>query len=100
MARLQKRADLWGNPCINRNFSYDSEAYGQVQRNLHRLIETARLRPTRNPFPASTNQGSYLGEMSDKRLGTEDIEPATPQTGLLDDPTHARELIFASSLRV
>ena len=32
---------------INRNFDYDYEAYGEVKRNLGRLISSGQLRPAR-----------------------------------------------------
>jgi uncharacterized Zn finger protein len=60
---------------INRNFSYDSEAYCQVQRNLHRLIELGQLRPAMELSLELMKEGSYQVEMSDEGLMTDDIEP-------------------------
>lgn len=60
---------------INRNFSYDSEAYCQVQRNLHRLIEWGQLRPAMELSLELMKEGSHQVEMSDEGLMTDDIEP-------------------------
>ena len=60
---------------INRNFSYDYEAYLTVQRNLHRLIEMGQLRPAMELSLELMDQGSHQVEMSDEGLMTEDIEP-------------------------
>jgi len=60
---------------INRNFSYDSEAYCQVQRNLHRLIELGQLRPAMELSLELMKEGSHQVEMSDEGLMTDDIEP-------------------------
>ena len=60
---------------INHNFSYDDEAYRQVQQNLHRLIELGQLRPAMKLSLELMDQGSYQVEMSDERLMTDDIEP-------------------------
>jgi hypothetical protein len=59
---------------INHNFSYDSEAYVQVQRNLHRLIKLGQLRPVLELSLELMDQGSYQVEMSDEGLMTDDIE--------------------------
>jgi len=62
---------------INHNFSYDYEAYRQVQRNMHRLIEMEQLRPAMEPMELSLElmgQGSYQVELSDEGLMADDIE--------------------------
>lgn len=59
---------------INRNFSYDYEAYRQVQRNLHRLIELGQWRPAMELSLELMDQGSYQVEASDEGLMFEDIE--------------------------
>jgi hypothetical protein len=59
---------------INHNFSYDDEAYRQVQQNLHRLIELGQLRPVMELSLELMNQGSYQVEMSDEGLMADDIE--------------------------
>jgi uncharacterized Zn finger protein len=60
---------------INRNFSYDSEAYCQVQRNLHRLIEVGQLRPAMELSLELMKEASHQVAMSDEGLMTDDIEP-------------------------
>jgi hypothetical protein len=60
---------------INHNFSYDGEAYGEVQRNLHRLIELGQLRQAMELSLELMAKGSYQVEMSDEGLMTDDIEP-------------------------
>lgn len=60
---------------INRNFSYDYEAYLAVQRNLKRLIELGQLQPVMELSLELMDQGSYQVEASDEGLMTEDIEP-------------------------
>jgi len=60
---------------INHNFSYDYEAYRQVQRNMHRLIEMGQLRPAMELSLELMDQGSYQVELSDEGLMTDDIEP-------------------------
>ena len=60
---------------INHNFSYDYEAYRQVQRNMHRLIEMGQLRPAMELSLELMGQGSYQVELSDEGLMTDDIEP-------------------------
>jgi len=60
---------------INHNFSYDDEAYREVQRNLHRLIELGQLRPAMELSLELMAKGSYQVEMSDEGLMTDDIEP-------------------------
>lgn len=59
---------------INRNFSYDDEAYVQVQRNLQRLIDLGQLRPAMELSLELMQQGSYQVEASDEGLMTDDIE--------------------------
>ena len=59
---------------INRNFDYDYEAYGEVQRNLSRLIAAGQLRPAMELALDLMKQGSYQVEMSDEGLMTRDIE--------------------------
>ena len=59
---------------INRNFDYDYEAYGEVKRNLGRLIASGQLRLAMPLALELMKQGSYQVEMSDEGLMTEDIE--------------------------
>ena len=59
---------------INRNFDYDSEAYGEVKRNLGRLIASGQLRLAMSLALDLMKRGSYQVEMSDEGLMTEDIE--------------------------
>jgi uncharacterized Zn finger protein len=59
---------------INRNFSYDYEAYGEVKRNLTRLVKLGQLRLAMELSLELMKQGSYQVEMSDEGLMTEDIE--------------------------
>ncbi len=59
---------------INHNFSYDDEAYREVQQNLHRLIELGQLRPAMELSLELMDKGSYQVEMSDEGLMTDDIE--------------------------
>src|SRR5262245_32006860 len=59
---------------INRNFAYDYEAYGEVKRNLSRLIGSGQLRPAMRLALELMKQGSYQVEMSDEGLMTQDIE--------------------------
>jgi len=59
---------------INRNFSYDDEAYDQVQWNLHRLTALGQLRPAMKLSLELMQQGSYQVEVSDEGLMTDDIE--------------------------
>jgi hypothetical protein len=58
----------------NRNFDYDSEAYGEVKRNLGRLIDAGQWRLALQLALELMKQGSYQVEMSDEGLMTEDIE--------------------------
>lgn len=59
---------------INRNFDYDYEAYGEVQRNLERLIGAGQLRLAMQLALELMKRGSYQVEMSDEGMMTEDIE--------------------------
>jgi hypothetical protein len=59
---------------INHNFDYDSEAYGEVKRNLGRLIAAGQLRLAMQLALDLMKQGSYQVEMSDEGMMTEDIE--------------------------
>jgi hypothetical protein len=59
---------------INRNFDYDDEAYGEVKRNLGRLIASGQLRLAMSLALDLMKRGSYQVEMSDEGLMTEDIE--------------------------
>jgi hypothetical protein len=59
---------------INRNFAYDYEAYGEVKRNLGRLIDAGQLRLAMQLALELMKQGSYQVEMSDEGLMTQDIE--------------------------
>jgi len=58
---------------IDYNFSYDYEAYEQVQRNLQRLIDLGQLRSAMELSRELMQQGSYQVEASDEGLMTEDI---------------------------
>ena len=59
---------------INRNFAYDYGAYGEVKRNLGRLIGSGQLRLAMPLALELMKQGSYQVEMSDEGLMAEDIE--------------------------
>jgi hypothetical protein len=59
---------------VNRNFAYDDEAYGDVQRNLGRLIASGQLRLALQLALELRKQGSYQVEMSDEGQMTEDVE--------------------------
>ena len=59
---------------INRNFDYDYEAYGEVRRNLARLVASGQLRPAMQLALELMKQGSYQVEMSDEGLMTEEVE--------------------------
>jgi hypothetical protein len=59
---------------INRNFDYDYEAYGEVQRNLERLIGAGQLPLAMQLALELMKHGSYQVEMSDEGMMTEDIE--------------------------
>jgi len=58
---------------INRNFSYDDEAYRQVQQNLCRLIDLGKLGLAMELSLELMAAGSYQVEMSDEGLMTDDI---------------------------
>lgn len=59
---------------INRNFDYDDDAYGEVRRNLGRLIDSGQLRLAMELSLELMKEGSYQVEMSDEGLMTGDIE--------------------------
>ena len=59
---------------INQNFAYDYEAYGEVKRNLGRLIDAGQLQQAMRLTLELMKQGSYQVEMSDEGLMTQDIE--------------------------
>jgi uncharacterized Zn finger protein len=59
---------------INRNFDYDDDAYGEVKRNLGRLIDSGQLRLAMPLALELMKQGSHQVEMSDEGLMTGDIE--------------------------
>ena len=59
---------------INRNFSYDDEAYEEVKRNLSRLIDLGQLRSAMELSLELMKEGSYQVEMSDEGLMTHEIE--------------------------
>jgi hypothetical protein len=59
---------------INRNFDYDDEAYGEVKRNLSRLIAAQQLPLAMQLSLELIKAGSRQVEMSDEGLMTEDIE--------------------------
>ena len=59
---------------INRNFSYDDDAYKEVRRNLGLLIASGQLRSAMSLALELMKRGSHQVEMSDEGLMTEDIE--------------------------
>jgi predicted outer membrane protein len=59
---------------INRNFSYDCEAYHEAKRNLSRLIALGELHLAMELSLELMKQGSRQVEMSDEGLMTHDIE--------------------------
>jgi len=59
---------------INRNFSYDYEAYREVKRNLTCLIERGQLPLAMELSLELMKEGSYQVEMSDEGMMSEDIE--------------------------
>lgn len=59
---------------INRNFAYAYEAYGEVKRNLGRLIASGQWRQALQLALELMKKGSYQVEMSDEGLMTADIE--------------------------
>jgi hypothetical protein len=58
---------------INRNFAYDYQAYGEVKRNLGRLIAGGELRRAMALALELMKQGSSQVEMSDEGLMAPDI---------------------------
>ncbi len=58
----------------NSNFSYDDQAYGEVKRNLDRLIALGQLVQALPLAMELMERGSYQVEMSDEGLMTEEIE--------------------------
>ena len=59
---------------INRNFSYDYQAYGAVKRNLGRLVKQGHLPAAMDLALELMASGSYQVEMSDEGLVSQDIE--------------------------
>jgi len=59
---------------INRNFDYDYQAYGEVKRNLSRLVRLGELRLAMELSLELMKQGSYQVEMSNEGMMTQDIE--------------------------
>jgi hypothetical protein len=59
---------------VNYNFDYDSAAYGEVKRNLGRLIDSGQLRLATELSLELMDQGSQQVEASDEGLMTQDIE--------------------------
>lgn len=59
---------------INYNFDYDYAAYGEVKRNLGRLVDLGQLRLAMELSRELMDQGSHQVEMSDEGLMTSDIE--------------------------
>lgn len=59
---------------INHNFAYDYAAYGEVKRNLGRLIAGGQLRLALQLAQELMQHGSHQVEMSDEGLMTEEIE--------------------------
>jgi uncharacterized Zn finger protein len=59
---------------INRNFAYDSEAYGEVKRNLDRLVAARQWRLALQLALELMEQGSHQVSMSDEGLMAADIE--------------------------
>ncbi len=58
----------------NYNFDYDYDAYAEVQRNLHRLIEMGQLQSAMELSLELMASGSRQVEMSDEGLMTEDMD--------------------------
>jgi uncharacterized Zn finger protein len=58
---------------INRNFSYDYAAYGEVKRNFSRLVALGELHLAMELSLELMQQGSHQVEMSDEGLMTDDI---------------------------
>jgi hypothetical protein len=59
---------------VNYNFDFDYAAYGEVKRNLGRLIDLGQLRLAMEFSLELMDKGSYQVEMSDEGLMTNDIE--------------------------
>lgn len=59
---------------INHNFDYDYEAYGEVKRNLTRLLDLGQLQAALELSLELIKEGSCQVEMSDEGLMTDDIE--------------------------
>jgi len=59
---------------INRNFAYDHQAYGEVKRNLSRLIGSGQLRQAMPLALELMKRGSYQVEMSDEGMMSGEIE--------------------------
>jgi hypothetical protein len=59
---------------VNRNFDYDYEAYGEVNRNLGRLVASAQLRLVMQLALDRMKRGRRQVGMSDGGLMAEDIE--------------------------
>lgn len=59
---------------IDRTFTYDHAAYGEVNRNLGRLIGSGQLRQAMTLAQELMKRGSYQVEMSDEGLITGTIE--------------------------
>lgn len=59
---------------INRNFSYDDEAYSVVKNNFGRLVDLGYLREAMELSLELISERSYQVEMSDEGLMTEDIQ--------------------------
>ena len=77
---------------INRNFAIDYDAYGEVKRNLDRLIKLGQMHPAMELSLELMKRGSYQVEMSDEGLMTDQIEDclamvikALPSCGLPTD---------------
>jgi hypothetical protein len=58
----------------NCNFDHDNEAYGEVKRNLGRLVASGQLRPAMQLALDLMKRGSHQVGMSDEGLMAEDIE--------------------------
>jgi hypothetical protein len=59
---------------VNYNFDYDDAAYGEVKRNLSRLVNQGQLRLAMELSLELMKEGSCQVEMSDEGLMTDDIE--------------------------
>lgn len=92
---------------INHNFSYDYEAYGEVKRNLSRLVDLGELHLAMELSLELMKQGSRQVEMSDEGLMTHDIEeclrvvlPAVKNSGQSPDEVVAWCVAMTKSDRV